>query len=76
MQLDPNLASALHNKSLALKQLHRYEEAQEAAKAALRMALNASNNVQRKAEVLGKLRSNKESHAVRYIISAFFLLLL
>ena len=57
------MVSALHNKSLVLKQLRRYEEALDAAEAALRLAPNDPDNWQRKAEALRKLRRGKEARA-------------
>src|SRR5262249_15217264 len=66
LRLQPRMVSALHNKSLVLRELQRYDEALEAAEAAIVIAPNDPDNWQRKAEALKKLRRRREARDAEY----------
>jgi tetratricopeptide (TPR) repeat protein len=63
LRINPRMVSALHNKSLVLKQLKRYDEALAAAEAAVKLAPNDPDNWQRKAEALRKLRRGRDARS-------------
>jgi tetratricopeptide (TPR) repeat protein len=55
------MVSALHNKSLVLKELERYDEALDAAEVAIQIAPNDPDNWLRKAEALRRLHRRREA---------------